>query len=847
MTSPSNDEFLRAVFHTVPDGARLWVAGFGGAPAGAPNSAWTGRALEPGQPCGLNREHNTYFNISSVKPVGSKLGRKAENFAGLHVVVLDDVGTKAALPADVEPSYMVETSRGNHQAGFILAQPLADLARASAVVKALVDKGMTDPGANGPTSRYMRLPVGRNWKAEHNGWNHRCSLWAPERRFDVDDLVSLLGLDLASPKAKTKASPATATPTATKTRPAPGTVPDSEVMARLLKSPKARRLWEGDDTGHSSGSDADEWLLIMLAYQGIEADQIERVYSQAPRAGRKSSDGVCKWTARADYRQRSIQAALSYVEAHPNGNVEDAEATIEAALAIAHASNDARGLVAPEVIEALKTLKVGNPGSFDHYRGLAKKAGAKLATLDGEIQRLDGAGNLLHGDAAALALERLGGAESVKYTQAAWWVWKASVWKRVDSDEIIKKVILEVLPPRQLTAATVGSVLSLLRTMVSTEQPMGGNHSGGEVCVPCANGELVWAGEAWELRPHCREHLRVSVLPTPWEPDAKCPTFHRFLWDLVANDEAAEQVAKVRAIVEAIGYSLTTSTGLDRFVILHGPSASNGKSTLLNLIAAIAGPENTTALSVSQLSERFALSRLQGSLVNLCPEIARGEVLPEKVVKSLVSGDCITVERKGRDLYEIKPSTTLWFATNTLPNTRDLSPALIEKRCLLLELTRSFEGDQAKDTGLGAKLAAEAPGIMSFCLQAFGRALAASRTAVEETTDASGGMTTKAFADVKPMEDPPSSLKAKAAWKEDADPVRQFLEDRAVVAPGLFTSSADLFAAWQEWAEANGIKLELTARGLPKRVKVIAPEVETGDTVRLGQKRGIRGLALRDE
>lgn len=56
----------------------------------------------------------------------------------------------------------------------------------------------------------------------------------------------------------------------------------------------------------------------------------------------------------------------------------------------------------------------------------------------------------------------------------------------------------------------------------------------------------------------------------------------------------------------------------------------------------------------------------------------------------------------------MKPYATLWFATNTLPNLRDLSPATLEKRCILVELNRSFQGE-SRDARLIDKLTEELP------------------------------------------------------------------------------------------------------------------------------------------
>lgn len=855
----TNEAFLAEVFKSIDPRAFMWVAGVNGEPDKAKGTDWRGRAVKPGRPLNLADGQNTFYCVSSLKAVpGGAVARQTDNFDALHVVVLDDVGTKAELPPGLEPSYLLETSPGSFQAGLLIAEPLADLKIASALYQALAAGGYSDPGAKGPQARYMRLPVGVNLKAKcgPEGWRHRLASWHPERRFTVAQVTEAFGLDLES-QAGASVPPA---PVSDSRRSAPAKateVSDTSVIAKLLRSPKAARLWDGGSEGFGSGSDADEHLLVMLAYQGLGESQIERVYSMAPRASRKSSDGVAKWQTRADYRKRSIAAALRYAEEHPQGDTEGAKATVEAALAIVKAGGDPRPFLADEVLSAMAVLKLGAAADFEHYRKQAKAAGIGHAVLDKQLDALAGAGSMLHAVAAERALEVLGGADSVTFTQGQWWAWTGQVWERIETEEVIKQAVHKVLPLKQITAANVGSVVSVMRTMAATTEPMRSQLDG--FTVNCLSGTLTlrdvgmhkgFKSGFWELKPHCKEDRLTSLVPVPFESQVGCPSFLKFLESITSNDAPDEAQAKQRAIVEAIAYSLMSTASLERFVILYGESSSNGKSTLLKLIEALAGNANTSALSVSQLGERFALAGLEGKLVNLCSEISRGEVLPDRVVKTLASGDSITVERKGKDLYELRPSATLWFATNALPSLKDLSPATLEKRCLLLQLTRSFEGDAAKDVNLLSKLLDELPGIMAWCLDWFASSMAIANTPLEWTVglDGQGGCklvpTYFGGVDHRPLQDPPLSTAAKAAWRLDADPVQQFVTERVVIGRDFFVQSSELFKAFTAWREANGVKLDLTSRTLTNRIKQIVPTIETGDAVRVNKQRGVRGIAL---
>lgn len=845
----TNQDFLRTIFSEAGPDAFAWVCSFSGDPKSAGNPDWIGQSCRVSSLPRLNEAGNTYFNISTLKVHDGRVKRKGENFDALWVVVLDDVGTKATLPEGFVPTYSIETSKNNFQCGLKLSVPLREMDRAKALFKALAAKGFTDAGAQGPQSRYVRLPVGVNRKGScgPGGFPHRLDQWNPNLTFTVDQIVSVFGLDLeesASAKIVKSTSPDRAK----------GEVEnkaDAVIIAKVLRSAKAQRVWNGESgDGLNSGSDADQYLLNLIAFQTEDADQVERIYSQSPRASRKSSDGTCKWLTRADYRKRSIDSAFKFVEAHPHGDADEARTTVEVAIATAKVSGDFRGIYAPDVVDAFVVLGKGDAANYDHLRKQARKAGATLSTLDAEVNRASDSQNLSHDEAAELAISKLGGIESILSKRGSFWVWgrELGVWKCIESDEAIKKVIHGVLPRQQINGGTVGSILSVLRTKVSREDVVF-DAPRPDVFINCLSGTLYLKGDDyfkhdrfegwWELRPHRREDYLTACVPVTWVEGAQCPRFERYLADVTRGD--TDGLEKRRVLVQAIGYSLTQMTSEERFFILFGETSNNGKSTFLKVLELLAGKENTSAFSLQQFGERFGPAGLQSKLINICAEIPRGAVLPDDAIKRLTSGDTITVEKKGKDPHEIRPFATLWFATNTLPNLRDLSPATLEKRCVLIEFNCSFNGDR-RDAKLLDKLKAELPGIFWMCVESFGAAYAMSRTPSEWTVNGNVREDLAWFGGL--IEDPASSIRAKAAWRKDSDPVQQFADDRLVEGLGGFVETSELFAAWQAWTEANGVLLKLDSRRLVARLSKIFPKIVTGDQARQGRNRGVRGLDL---
>lgn len=210
----TNHDFLDAVFAGSPPEARPMVVSFRGNPSTDVRGRWTGRPWSAEDVEPLPETANNYFSLAIFRcDEARRFRRRKDTFVQLHAVMLDDVGTKVdesllTLP----PSWQVETSDGNYQVGYLLEDPITDPASANRLMKAIIGAGLCDSGADGPTARLARLPVGVNGKHDP-AFQCRLVEWAPQRRYSLDDLVDGLQLDMTPAKRPKRTGPATAPPT----------------------------------------------------------------------------------------------------------------------------------------------------------------------------------------------------------------------------------------------------------------------------------------------------------------------------------------------------------------------------------------------------------------------------------------------------------------------------------------------------------------------------------------------------------------------------------------------------------------------------------------------------------
>jgi len=195
-----NSEFLSEVFGGDSAYACPVVVSFDGDPLTAPKEVWACRPWrgDSQDACGLPGTANNYFGLASFRPdEAGKYRRRKAYFHALHAVVLDDVGTKVDRErVTLPPTWLIETSPQNHQAGYVLSEPLTEGSLADRLVEAIIAAGLLRPGHDGPRTRLARLPVGVNGKSAPP-FPCRMVGWSPGLRYSVDELVDGLQLDMA--------------------------------------------------------------------------------------------------------------------------------------------------------------------------------------------------------------------------------------------------------------------------------------------------------------------------------------------------------------------------------------------------------------------------------------------------------------------------------------------------------------------------------------------------------------------------------------------------------------------------------------------------------------------------
>jgi len=121
---------------------------------------------------------------------------KRELARSVYVICLDDVGTKVHIEVldALAPTWLIETSPGNFQAGYLFDHPVQDLDHVDELKKKLIANGLCDRGASGGSARWMRLPVGINGKQRYlpEGFKCRLAQWAPRKRYSPAEIENAL-------------------------------------------------------------------------------------------------------------------------------------------------------------------------------------------------------------------------------------------------------------------------------------------------------------------------------------------------------------------------------------------------------------------------------------------------------------------------------------------------------------------------------------------------------------------------------------------------------------------------------------------------------------------------------
>lgn len=230
--------------------------------------------------------------------------------------------------------------------------------------------------------------------------------------------------------------------------------------------------------------------------------------------------------------------------------------------------------------------------------------------------------------------------------------------KKIESD------MIKILP--ELSKRNRNEVTSYIDILLEENTPM------ADACyVAFKNGILnVFTGEMLDFSPDIVITNRIDY---NYNPDAKCDLVDSTLMKLACNDFQI-----VDLLEEMAGYCLFRRNELRKAFILTG-GARGGKSTYIAMLMKMLGKENTSALDLKELGDRFKTAELYGKLANLGDDIGDDFIGDTAIFKKLVSGDRVSAERKGQDPFEFNSYAKLIFSANALPRVKDRAGAVIDR------------------------------------------------------------------------------------------------------------------------------------------------------------------------
>src|SRR5690606_3094954 len=111
--------------------------------------------------------------------------------------------------------------------------------------------------------------------------------------------------------------------------------------------------------------------------------------------------------------------------------------------------------------------------------------------------------------------------------------------------------------------------------------------------VNTRSGMLNW--RTGQLEEHRPDFYSTVQLPVEWQPQATCPNFDEFLRQVMAEDA-------IDFIWEVLGYLVLSGNPLQKAILFHG-EGQNGKGTLIRVIEALLGSQNTSSVTLQDISE----------------------------------------------------------------------------------------------------------------------------------------------------------------------------------------------------------------------------------------------------
>lgn len=146
----------------------------------------------------------------------------------------------------------------------------------------------------------------------------------------------------------------------------------------------------------------------------------------------------------------------------------------------------------------------------------------------------------------------------------------------------------------------------------------------------------------------------------------------KFLNDISCNNAEIEQI-----ICECLGCMLAPTNHFGKIFIWYG-SGANGKSVLVKAMGEIMGNLMTHS-NILNINDKFALENVVNGICNVTDDVGITEIKETGILKSLIDGSEIEVNRKYKQPIKWQPNSQFIMCCNELPKINDTTQGMIRR------------------------------------------------------------------------------------------------------------------------------------------------------------------------
>jgi len=320
-----------------------------------------------------------------------------------------------------------------------------------------------------------------------------------------------------------------------------------------------------------------------------------------------------------------------------------------------------------------------------------------------------------------------------------------------------------------------------------------------------------------ETLEHSPTLLFRNLLPITYNPKILPVEVPKFLRECHLDPHV---IAK---LLEEAAYVLLREP-LFHVAFMYTGVGSNGKSVWLDWLKKFYGKENCSEISLHDLAySRFKAAELDGKMMNIYADIKSDALKENEIIKPLIAGDAMTVEKKNQHPFTLESYAKLFFSANRIPEIMDESEGMYRRLSLtrwdvvFTGFTRDVRKIKLMDT------ADERSGMFNIFYRTLQRLLKRGRWTYEM-----------------------SGQERKDTWKVTADPVIEYVDKFIVRSDKHSISYNELYKHFHDYQENYGRK-EVDQKLFTRKILQLTGATRSTTRTSGYQENSFSGITLRSK